>query len=88
MNHSKEYWSLVSTVFPNYKEKRNYLKENSLKLNIPISVVMWDYSNNKMSLDDAMLYMKETANFICKKGHSFSKINNLCHINIFSFILS
>ena len=34
MNHSKEYWSLVSTVFPNYKEKRNYLKENSLKLNI------------------------------------------------------
>ena len=34
MNHSKEYWSLVSTIFPNYKEKRNYLKENSLKLNI------------------------------------------------------
>ena len=34
MNHSKEYWQLVSTIFPNYKEKRNYLKENSLKLNI------------------------------------------------------
>lgn len=34
MNHSKEYWSLVSTIFPNYKDKRNYLKENSLKLNI------------------------------------------------------
>lgn len=34
MNHSKEYWSLVSTIFPNYKEKRNYLKDNSLKLNI------------------------------------------------------
>ncbi|WP_296644347.1 M48 family metallopeptidase [Romboutsia sp. 13368] len=34
MNHSKEYWSLVSTIFPDYKEKRNYLKENSLKLNI------------------------------------------------------
>ena len=24
MNHSKEYWQLVSTIFPNYKEKRNY----------------------------------------------------------------
>ncbi len=34
MNHSKEYWSLVGTIFPDYKEKRNYLKENSLKLNI------------------------------------------------------
>ena len=34
MNHSKEYWQLVSTIFPNYKEKRNYLKEYSLKLNI------------------------------------------------------
>ena len=34
MNHSKEYWALVGTIFPNYKAKRNYLKENSLKLNI------------------------------------------------------
>ena len=34
MNHSKEYWALVGTIFPDYKEKRNYLKENSLKLNI------------------------------------------------------
>lgn len=34
MNHSKEYWSLVSTIFPNYKEKRTYLKDNILKLNI------------------------------------------------------
>ena len=34
MNHSKEYWSLVSTIVPDYKKKRNYLKENILKLNI------------------------------------------------------
>lgn len=34
MNHSREYWNLVSTIFPDYKEKRKYLKENSLKLNI------------------------------------------------------
>lgn len=34
MNHSKEYWNLVSTIFPDYKEKRNFLKENSLKLTI------------------------------------------------------
>ena len=45
----------------------------SLKLNVPASIEMWDYDNNEMSLDDDKVYMSESANFICGKGHLFSR---------------
>ncbi|MCE7735591.1 MAG: M48 family metallopeptidase [Candidatus Heimdallarchaeota archaeon] len=32
MNHSKQYWNLVESVYPNYKESRKWLKENVLQL--------------------------------------------------------
>lgn len=32
MNHSKEFWSLVESVDPDYKEHRKWLKENGDKL--------------------------------------------------------
>lgn len=32
MNHSKQYWSLVESVYPNYKESRKWLKDNVLQL--------------------------------------------------------
>lgn len=34
MNHSPEFWDLVSSVKPNYKECRNWLKDNGYLLNI------------------------------------------------------
>lgn len=34
MNHSKEFWNLVESVIPDYKNKREYLKNNSNKLKI------------------------------------------------------
>lgn len=34
MNHSKEFWNLVESVIPNYKNKRKYLRDNSNKLKI------------------------------------------------------
>lgn len=32
MNHSKNFWSMVESVYPNYKEYENWLKENGHKL--------------------------------------------------------
>lgn len=32
MNHSKQYWHLVESVYPNYKESKKWLKENVLQL--------------------------------------------------------
>ena len=34
MNHSKEFWKLVGTHIPDYKECRKWLKGNGLKLNL------------------------------------------------------
>lgn len=34
MNHSKDFYKLVSEIMPNYKESERWLKENSYKLNI------------------------------------------------------
>lgn len=34
LNHSKEYWNLVSSIMYNYKEKKLWLKNNGIKLNI------------------------------------------------------
>lgn len=34
MNHSKNYWNIVSTVMPDYKNHRKWLKENGPKLGI------------------------------------------------------
>lgn len=33
-NHSKDYWSLVRSLMPDYKEKQNWLKENGSLMNI------------------------------------------------------
>lgn len=54
------------------KKEKSY-RINSLKLNVPISIDMWDYQNNKISLENALIYMNESANFICKEGHSFAR---------------
>lgn len=32
LNHSKEYWGLVESVMPDYKERRNWLKQNGIIL--------------------------------------------------------
>ncbi|MFV2013926.1 MAG: M48 family metallopeptidase, partial [Candidatus Heimdallarchaeota archaeon] len=32
MNHSKQYWNLVTSVYPNHKESIKWLKENVLQL--------------------------------------------------------
>ena len=32
MNHSKEFWQLVGSQIPDYKERRKWLKENGAKL--------------------------------------------------------
>ena len=32
MNHSKEFWSLVETIMPDYKDKKKWLKENGHRL--------------------------------------------------------
>ena len=34
MNHSKEFWQLVARYIPDYKEKRKWLKDYGLKLNL------------------------------------------------------
>jgi predicted metal-dependent hydrolase len=33
-NHSEAYWNLVEAILPDYKERKNWLKENGIKLNI------------------------------------------------------
>ena len=48
-------------------------KKYSLKFNVPCAVDMWDYTNNGMSIDDAKIYMIESANFVCREGHCFSR---------------
>ncbi|MHC6180771.1 M48 family metallopeptidase [Clostridium sp. JNZ X4-2] len=35
MNHSKEYWSLVETIIPQYLNKRSWLKNNGYLLRFP-----------------------------------------------------
>ena len=32
MNHSKEFWDLVEKIMPDYKEKKQWLKENGYLL--------------------------------------------------------
>lgn len=34
MNHSKDFWNMVSSILPDYKESRNWLKEHGRELNI------------------------------------------------------
>lgn len=34
MNHSKKFWDLVESIIPDYKLKKQWLKENGFKLNI------------------------------------------------------
>ena len=34
MNHSKEFWNMVASILPDYKESRNWLKEHGRELNI------------------------------------------------------
>ncbi|NFD77703.1 M48 family metallopeptidase [Clostridium botulinum] len=34
MNHSKDFWHLVESIIPDFKERRNWLKENGYKLKI------------------------------------------------------
>ncbi|MDR3599160.1 MAG: SprT family zinc-dependent metalloprotease [Desulfosporosinus sp.] len=34
MNHSKEFWQQVGNRIPDYKERRKWLKENGIKLNL------------------------------------------------------
>lgn len=34
MNHSKEFWNLVKEITPDYKEKREWLKNNGKELNV------------------------------------------------------
>ncbi|MHB8034587.1 zinc-dependent protease [Clostridium botulinum] len=34
MNHSKDFWQLVESIIPDFKERRNWLKENGYKLKI------------------------------------------------------
>lgn len=48
-------------------------KKYSLKLNIPRSTEMWDYTNNEIALDDALISMNKAVNFICEEGHSFTR---------------
>ncbi len=55
------------------EDREESYKQNSLKLNVPAAVDMWDYANNKIELDDALLYMNESVNFICEEGHPFSR---------------
>jgi predicted metal-dependent hydrolase len=33
MNHSKEFWNMVATILPDYKECRLWLKEHGSELN-------------------------------------------------------
>lgn len=41
-------------------------------IQVPISVDMWD-SSNELNLADARTYMSESAKFVCEKGHHFSR---------------
>lgn len=34
MNHSKDFWNMVASILPDYKESRNWLKEHGWELNI------------------------------------------------------
>ena len=34
MNHSKDFWNMVASILPDYKESRNWLKEHGRELNI------------------------------------------------------
>ncbi|MDS1008728.1 M48 family metallopeptidase [Clostridium sporogenes] len=34
MNHSKDFWDLVESIIPDWKKRRNWLKENGYKLKI------------------------------------------------------
>ena len=34
MNHSKDFWNMVASILPDYKESRNWLKEHGKELNI------------------------------------------------------
>lgn len=34
MNHSQEFWTLVESILPDYKERRKWLKENGIKKTI------------------------------------------------------
>lgn len=34
MNHSRDFWNMVASVLPDYKESRNWLKEHGRELNI------------------------------------------------------
>ena len=34
MNQSKEFWDMVASILPDYKESRNWLKEHGKELNI------------------------------------------------------
>jgi len=34
MNHSQEFWTLVESILPDYKERRKWLKENGTKKTI------------------------------------------------------
>ena len=55
------------------ENKEKSYRINSLKLNVPISIDMWDYQNNSIPLENALIYMNESANFICREGHSFAR---------------
>lgn len=34
MNHSKDFWNMVESVLPDYKERRQWLKEHGQELNL------------------------------------------------------
>ena len=34
MNHSKDFWNMVGSILPDYKESRNWLKEHGRELDI------------------------------------------------------
>lgn len=39
LDHSREFWDLVSLVFPDYKAYRQWLKTNGYKLNLDIYII-------------------------------------------------
>ena len=34
LNHSKAFWELVERIMPDYKERRVWLKNNGIKMNL------------------------------------------------------
>ena len=34
MNHSKDFWNLVEYIIPDYKLRKEYLKKNSIKMDL------------------------------------------------------